>query len=144
MNEGLIGILVFVGIWLLISFIVSRAGWQAFAKRYPARIRPAGSSYSSQASGFGGFGRYNNVVRVVFADAGLYFYVMFLFRAFHSPFLVPWESVKCIQKKDGFFGSYYWMEIADAAGSIRLRLPRKIERDLSRYEKLTQHGANAK
>jgi hypothetical protein len=121
--------------WVLVSFIVSQMGWRSFSNRYPAQTRPAGSAYNSPSSWFGVLGHYHNVVRVVFTDAGVYFYVMFLFRAFHPPFLVPWESVKRIEMKNGFFGSYYWLEIADAAGRVRLRLPRTIEQDLSRYQK---------
>ena len=125
----------FAGLWLLVSLIVSRRGWRSFAMRYPAPTRPAGNAYNSPSSTFGVSGHYRNVVRVVFAGAGVYFYVTFMFRAFHPPFLVPWESVKCIERKKGFFGSSYALEIEDAAGKVQLHLPRRIEPDLSRYQK---------
>jgi hypothetical protein len=125
----------FVGMWLLVSFIISQFGWRSFSSRYPAHIRPSGIAYNSPSSWFGILGHYHNVVRVVFTDAGVYCYVLFLFRAFHPPFLVPWESVRRVEKKDGFFGSYYWVEIENDAGRVRLRLPAKIEDDLSRYHK---------
>jgi hypothetical protein len=125
----------FVGMWLLVSLINSQFGWRSFSSRYPAQSRPPGVAHNSPSSCFGFLGHYRNVVRVVFTDAGVYFYVVFLFRAFHPPFLVPWDSVKRIEKKDGFFGSYYWLEIENDAGRVRLRLPGKIEDDLSRYHK---------
>ena len=125
----------FAAIWLLVGFISSRQGWRSFANRYGHPTRPAGTAYSSPQSLFGALARYNGVVRVIFTDAGLYCYVMILFRAFHPPFLLPWPSVKRVEKKDSFFGSYYWLEIEDPAGNFRMRLPAKIEPDLKRYQK---------
>ena len=127
--------LFFVGIWLFVCFIISHEGWRSLSSRYSSPVRPAGIAYNSPSSWFGVLGHYHNVVRVVFTDAGVYFYVLFLFRAFHPPFLVPWESVKRVEKKKGFFGSYYCLEIANDAGSARLRLPERIEHDLLRHQK---------
>ena len=131
----------FVGMWLLVSLVISHTGWRSFSSRYASQVRPPGTAYNSPSSWFGSLGRYHNVVRVIFTDAGVYFYVLFLFRAFHPPFLAPWHSVKRVEKKDGWFGRYYWLEIASDAGRVRLRLPRRIESDLLRYQKsgLTRH-----
>jgi len=125
--------LFFVGMWIFVNFVISQMGWRSFANRYPAQTRPTGSAYNSPSAWFGLLGSYRNVVRVIFTDAGVYFYVLFLFRAFHPPFLVPWESVKRVEKLDGFFGRKYSLGIDDPAGKIRLRLPGKIEQDLIRY-----------
>jgi hypothetical protein len=93
-------------------------------------------AYNSPSSWFGIiFACYRNVVRVVFTDAGVYFYAMFLFRAFHPPFLVPWQSVKRVEKKEGFFGHRYRLDIEDAAGEIHVRLPGKAGHDLFKYYK---------
>ena len=125
---------VFICLWLCVSFFISRMGWHSFATRYPARIRPGGTVYNSPASWFGIiFASYRNVIRVIFTDTGVYFYAMFLFRAFHPPFLVPWHSVKCVEKKKGLFGPRYRLDIKDAAGEIHVLLPEKVEHDLSRY-----------
>jgi hypothetical protein len=111
-------------------------GWNSFAVRYPAQTRPEGTAHNSPSAWFGTFlARYSNVVRVVFTDAGVYFYAQFLFRAFHPPFLVPWESVKRIEKKRLLFWFRYRMDIEDSAGEIHLILPVNIERELIRYKK---------
>ena len=34
--------LFFVGMWLLVSFIISKTGWSSFSTRYPALHRPEG------------------------------------------------------------------------------------------------------
>jgi hypothetical protein len=124
----------FICLWVCVGFIISRMGWHAFATRYPMQARPSGTAYNSPSSWFGIiFACYRNVVRVVFTDAGVYFYAMFLFRAFHPPFLVPWQSVKRVEKKDGFFGPRFRLDIEDAAGEIHVVLPRKVENELLRY-----------
>jgi hypothetical protein len=125
---------VFIGMWILVSFIISHMGWRSFSSRYPAASRPAGRVYSSPSSWFGTiFASYRNVVRVVFTNAGIYFYAMFLFRAFHPPFLVPWASVRRVEKKDGFFLRGYRLDIEDPVGEIHVLLPKKVEDDLFRY-----------
>jgi hypothetical protein len=130
--------LFFVGLWVVVCFFISQMGWRAFSNRYPMQSRPAGRAYLSPTIRFGNiFASYRNAAGVIFTDAGVYFYVMFLFRAFHPPFLVPWESVRSVQKKEGFFGRRYRLEIKDAAGEIHVLLPKRIEEDLTRYYKGT-------
>src|SRR6266516_56545 len=125
----------FVGMWLSVSFVISRMGWNAFAERYSSETRPQGTAYSFQSTWFGIFlARYGNVVRVVFTDAGVYFYAFFLFRAFHRPFLVPWESVRRVERKKVFFWPRYRLDIEDAAGEIHVILPLSVAHDLLRYK----------
>jgi hypothetical protein len=126
--------LFFVGLSLLISSNLSRTGWRSFASRYPARSRPSGTSYASPLSWFGSSGPvYRNVVRVIFTEAGISFRAAFSFRAFHPPFLVPWASVRRIEKKDGGWRKRYQLDIQDAVGEIHVLLPAKAEHDLFRY-----------
>jgi hypothetical protein len=129
--------LFFAGMWICVGFVISRLGWHLFATRYPAPSRPVGTAYSSPSSWFGTiFASYRNVVRVLFTEAGVYFSVMFLFRVFHPPFLVPWASVKRIEKKAGLFVTRFRMDIEDACGEIHVLLPAKAERDLFTFTKL--------
>jgi hypothetical protein len=130
-------LLFFIGMWILISFTVSRMGWRSFSSRYPAPFRPPGLAYASPFSRFGSiFASYRDVVRVIVTDTGIYFYPMFLFRPFHRPFLLPWTSVRRIEKKAGFFRQGYRLDIEDAAGEIHVLLPTKAEADLFRFHKL--------
>jgi hypothetical protein len=128
--------LFFVGIWTLVCLIVSHRGWRSFSSRYPAESRPPGPAYSSPKTWFGTLrGSYRNSVRIVLTDAGVYFSVLPLFRAFHPPFLVPWASVRRIEKQDGPFRQSYRLDIEDAAGEIHVVLPTSIENDLFRYHR---------
>jgi len=129
--------LFFAGLWVCVGFVISRMGWHAFATSYPARSRPSGTAYRSPSSWFGTlFASYRNVVRVVFTEAGVHFSVMFLFRAFHPPFLVPWSSVKRVEKKAGFFVTRFRMDIEEASGEIHVLLPLKAERDVFAFARL--------
>jgi hypothetical protein len=126
----------FAGLWVLVCFIISHMGWRSFSARYAMPARPSGRIYTSPSSRFGNIlASYRNVVRVVFTDEGIYFCAMFLFRAFHPPFLVPWESVRRVEKKDGWFFKGYRLDIENAAGEIQVWLPKKVENDLFRYHK---------
>ncbi len=126
--------LFFAGMWLAVSFITSQlSSWRSFSDRYPAQTRPTGRAYTAPTYWVGKMPFYRNCVRVVFTDSGVYFYMMFLFRAFHAPFLLPWKNVKRVEKGHGVFGNFYLLEIQDGAIRVRLRLPGKIEHDLARY-----------
>jgi|GEM_PF-1919742 len=124
--------------WLLVVFIISRAGWHTFAMRYPAAQQPPGEMYNSPVTRFGIMmpARYSGVVRIVFTNEGLYFSVMFLFRAFHAPFLVPWRSVKQIESTYSFLLlPHYKMEIESEAGRMHVTLPVAVDKELYRFKK---------
>ena len=134
----------FVGLWVFASAQISREGWRSFAERYPASSRPAGSAHNSPRTRFASFiSRYGNVVRVIFTADGVYFSVLFLFRPFHSPFLVPWDSVKRIEKKRGFLFDHYQLDIEDAAGEIHVTLPLSVEHDLFRYKNAASYEGSS-
>jgi len=126
----------FLGMWLVVSASISRDGWRSFAERYPANNRPTGHAHVSPRTRFAGFyARYGNAVRVILTEDGVYFSVLFLFRPFHPPFLVPWDSVKRVEKKRVFLFDRYHLDIEDAAGEIHVTLPLSVEHDLFRYKK---------
>ena len=121
-------------LWACFCFVISRGGWHAFAMRYPAPDRPPGRMYFPLNTSFSMLGHYGGGVRVIFADEGGRFSIMFVFRAFHPPFLVPCESVKEIKKKRFLFRTRYVLKIRDAAGGIDVILPVSIEKEFYRFE----------
>lgn len=125
-------------LWVLMCLMVGQipGGWISFAKRHPAQARPDGEVYSvlscesfNHVSGGKG-------IRLIFTDAGIYFYMFFLGRPGHPPFLLPWGSVKSVKRKYGFLDDYYRIHVRDAAGKFSVDLPLKVEQDLSRHHKL--------
>lgn len=114
----------FVGIWLGATFLISRFGWAGFAKRYRSTVRPPGKSFHAAHLRFRLFlASYRNAVKVVPTEGGLYVRTIFLFRAFHDPFLIPWSSVRRIERRSGWFLGGSLVEVEDPAGKIRLMLP---------------------
>jgi hypothetical protein len=126
--------LLFIAIWALISFLISRGGWHAFASRYRSRNRPGGGAWGSPFTSFGLLrSHYAYCIRVVFCDTGVYFSTSLLVRAFHAPFMVPWASVSRVEKKTGLLPRYR-LDIEDAAGEIHVTLPAKAEHELLKYK----------
>ena len=100
------------------------------------KSQPVGRAYNCPFVWFGTIlANYRSVVRVIFTDIGIYFYVFFPFRAFHSPFLVPWDRIKSIERKKGFFRARYRIDIEDTVGEIHVILPLSIEPDLIKFKK---------
>jgi hypothetical protein len=126
-----------VFVWVLVLLMLSQVpgGWGSFAKRYPAQTRPAGTTFSISSYGSGKLWGRGKGVRVIIADTGIYFYMVFCCRAGHKPFLLPWESVKRIEKGHGLFGNFYIVEVEDTIRKFWVQLPGKSEHDLSRYYK---------
>jgi hypothetical protein len=126
-------VLIVMGVFLFISFLISHMGWRRFARKYPAKVRPEGRAYNVPGASFNILSSYRNLVRVVFTAEGIYFYVLFVLR-FHPPFLLPWESVTGVAERKGWFGGrHYELVVEEGAGQMQLFLSQKVERDLFRY-----------
>lgn len=125
----------FVALWVSVGFIISRMGWHAFALKYPSSTRPPGRSFNCRSAWFGTFfASYRNVVRVIFCEAGIYVYPLILFRAFHPPFLVPWEKVVGVTKKKRFFVVSQELEIRDENGEMHVLLSDAAAREAKKFE----------
>jgi len=114
----------FIGVWVLVGFIISRMGWHSFAQKYASATRPPGRSFNCRSAWFGSiFASYRNVLRVVFTAEGIYIYPMVLFRAFHPPFLVPWDKVVGVaSRRQWFFGTRHELEVQDGSDEIHIIL----------------------
>jgi hypothetical protein len=125
---------ILLNVWVGGCFLFSCMGWLWFGRKYPAGDWPAGNVHHVPSVRFEFLGWYRNMVRVVFAEEGIYFCVPFYMRPFHAPFLLPWESVRRIKKKGGFIpGKRIIVEVEDAEGPMRLSFPKTAEQDLMRY-----------
>jgi hypothetical protein len=123
-----------VAMWLGVGFVVSRMGWCGFAQKYAASSRPPGRSFNCRSAWFGTiFASYRNVMRVVFSDAGIYIYPLFLFRAFHRPFLVPWDKVVGVSRKERFWITWTELEVRDGTGEIHIMLSEDALREYRRF-----------
>ena len=91
----------FVGMFALISLMISATGWQTLASVYGDRDLSASESWLAAFVSFGGLGQYRGVVRIETDPIGVRFSVLWLFKAGHRPFVVPWAEVT-VEDATGF------------------------------------------
>ncbi len=95
---GLLGLTLFVVIWVSVCLVLSFAGgWRSLARAYRAPVAapvaaPKGAWVERRAV-FSGAARYKNVLRLRADEAGVYLSVVALFRIGHPPLFVPWEDL---------------------------------------------------
>jgi hypothetical protein len=133
-----------VSLYVLVALMASTipGGWGSFAKTFPAKNRPDGVTYSALGCWWWdrSFSRYlynrGRGIRIIFADAGIYFDHIFISRVGAPPFLLPWDSVKRIHKgHDALRGHFLVLEVENSTGKFKLELPERIEQELSRFQK---------
>lgn len=118
----------FAGAWIFATYFMARSGWRSFARRYSVSAGPRATVCHSPLTRFGSIlTTYRNLVEVVFAPDGIHFSVSFLFSLFHAPFLLPWSSVRRIEKTSGIIVERYCLEIEDPAGRMKVWLPLTVE-----------------
>lgn len=84
----------FVGTWVVVSFSLSRtSGWTKLAECYRSEQPFLGALIRFQAAQFRRSTNYNGCLNFGGDPAGLYVAPMLLFRAFHSPLLIPWDEI---------------------------------------------------
>lgn len=101
----LLGLLAFLGIWCVVSSMISfLGGWWSLAKKYPAEettfwIADAGNErrfrWTSLTMGPPYFpSNYGNCINVVVDDRGIEIRVMWMFRLMHPPVRIPWDAIE--------------------------------------------------
>lgn len=132
-----------MGLWVVVCFFVARGGWGRFARKYRThakmtlKLGPVEKMHDVPKMGFViGRGWYRYMVRVILMEEGIYFRAILPFRLFHAPFLLPWASVRSVEKRRGYFvEDRYQIEVADDAdvGSMELYLPVEAGKELEKY-----------
>ncbi len=88
-----LGPIAIVGMFAFISMLISAAGWQTLTSVYDDRDFSASESWLAPFVSFGWLGQYRGVVRIETDPIGVRFSVLWLFKAGHRPFAVPWGAV---------------------------------------------------
>jgi hypothetical protein len=118
------GILAFIGASVLVACVVATFGWSRFASRHGTTL-PAGeprcTAYSVRFTAKPM--AYNNVVQLSFLPEGLRFGMPMFFRSGHSPFLLPYSSVREVRRKSGWLREHLEVRLEADEGIIRMRLP---------------------
>ena len=104
-NFGYFPPLLFAGSWILISFIISRAGWADLVTHYQTNTAFIGRRVGIISASINS-ANYKNSLILKFNEDGIYLRPIILFRLFHKPILIPWKEIKEIQDKKFLFFSY--------------------------------------
>ena len=83
----------FAGLWVLVSFIISRAGWAALAANYSTSIPFKGHNVGFISASING-ANYNNSLILKYNEVGIYLRPIIFFRLFHRPLFIPWREIK--------------------------------------------------
>ena len=102
----------FAGMWVLVSFILSKTGWNNLAQKFRTndafhgtRIGIISASINSAS--------YNNSLVLRYNYDGIYLRPVLFFRSFHPPIFVPWSEIKYVRDKKIFLTRLKELVIGD-------------------------------
>ena len=88
----------FIGMWVLVEFIISKMGWSGLASKYKSDTEFIGNRIGIISASIN-FANYRNVLILKYNDEGIYLKPIILFRLFHPPILIPWSEIKEVRDK---------------------------------------------
>jgi hypothetical protein len=95
----------FIGIWVIVTFMISKMGWRALATNYRFVGTFTGQKIGLISASING-ANYKNSLILKYNEQGVYLKPIFLFRLFHTPILIPWKEIKTVQDKKKLFVNF--------------------------------------
>jgi len=123
--------LVFIGMWVAVTFILSKFGWANLAAHYKTDQEFIGKRVGI-ISAWINWVSYKNALVLKYNDEGIYIKPFLIFRLFHPPLLIPWKDITEVQDKKVFFVGYKELMIGEPfVAKIKLYTStfREIEHD---------------
>lgn len=125
--SALAGILVCIGFWLAISWVLAcTGGWRALAKRYRNATRRAGKLFPFASVGMRLGVGYGNCVFVRVDSEGIGVSVFPLFRFFHPKLFIPWSAISGCRCERTWDGDYTVVDVSEP--TIQMRFSGKLGR----------------
>jgi len=127
--------LVFIGMWILVTFIISKMGWADLAANYQSNSTFIGKRVGIISASINN-ANYQNSLVLKYNEDGIYLKPVVLFRLFHKPVLIPWKDVKEVRDKKILFYTYKELIIGNpfvAIIGIKKAIFSKIENNLIQY-----------
>jgi hypothetical protein len=92
--------LLFVGIWILVSLLLSLVGgWAQLSHDFRARDEPRGTRWRFQSATLRFGCSYNSVLTFAVDPTGLWLSVFPLFRVGHPPLFIPWWEMTAARER---------------------------------------------
>ncbi|MGC4102139.1 hypothetical protein [Ferruginibacter sp.] len=104
----------FIGGWVLITFVIARFGWSSLAGRYKAAPGSFTGTRLSYISAKINFTNYNNCLNLQYNNEGILLQPIIIFRLFHPPLFIPWNEIMDVKDKTIFFSKWKKMFIGSA------------------------------
>ena len=124
-------LLLFAGMWCVISLIISFGGWNRLAVQFRAPADPAGPQGRrfGMQSGKIGWATYSNCLTIHASPEGLRIAVWPIFRIGHPPLFIPWQAIQNPVTRRFLWIETITFEVASLPGYppiARLQLPSKV------------------
>jgi hypothetical protein len=109
----------FIGLFSLVSFLVSQMGWQRLARCYAAAAVPATLDRMLLAYVRIGVANYKNVVRAGVAPEGLWLNTWKIFFIGHPPLCIPWSAFGPVRAQKFLWTTSYVTDVDCGGSSVR-------------------------
>ncbi len=127
----------FIGVWVLVFFIISRFGWAKLATHYASDADFPGTRIGLISLAIN-WVSYNNSLVMKYNERGMYLKPLLVFRLFHKPILIPWKDIVEVRDRKLHFFNYKELVIGNPAItklSIRSKTFSKIQNNLEYYSR---------
>ena len=104
--------LVFIGIYPMVLFILSRLGWAGLSKRYAYNNPFEGKGLCISGARIN-WVNYNGVLSFKANEQGLYIVPIAIFKFFHPPVLIPWTAISKAKLQKILFIEQYKLSIGE-------------------------------
>jgi len=94
--------ILFVGMWFLVLYIISKMGWADLEAKYQTRDPFIGNRIGIISVSINGM-NYNNSIILKYNEEGIYLNPVFIIRIFHKPILIPWKEIIEVRDKKILF-----------------------------------------
>ena len=99
-------LVVFLGVWLAVSTILSRvSGWSRLAEQFRSELPASGDSFRFVSGTMGSKlfpANFNSCLSVSLSPAGLRLSIQFPFRLMNPPLFIPWTAVESVEQSRRF------------------------------------------
>jgi hypothetical protein len=120
-------LLMFAGMWLLVTGVLSRvSGWASLASQFRGSQPIRGENFRFVSGSMGKKGlpvSYRNCLLVHVGERGFGLALLFLFRFQSPPLFIPWSQVESVAEKKVLFASYVVVRLRNQWPAISLRGP---------------------
>jgi len=137
--KNLMACILFILSWIVLCFTLSiLSGWSKLARKYPGKMKNIEERYWFCWNWFGknliGI-KYGPLLTADLGPEGLGLSLLFPFRLWHSPILIPWESIKEIETKKMWMIHYARIEVDETVVNIRGEKGQAVFRYYKRKER---------